>query len=195
MVLVGLLALVGNMFGVGPFSLFYLAEGREIKRLASQIQGVESVEFGGNRDVTFQDIWLDLRYRGERVYFEQVTPNSFERWTAHLGVGAIGPWSLDLYEYPPATREAAGNWDRASGKVSFGPEGPLADRFDRPFDGITDFLKRIDEAKAVVAEIPLEWPGLRIAQSNGRIIHIRRGGPPVRPFEPEAGAPALTTAK
>jgi hypothetical protein len=190
-VLTGLLA-VGVWVGCGKFLGFgpwYYAEVRRIERRAKEIPGVEVLEVEGNHDLTLEDIWLVIRYRGEVLHFQIVTPGSFERWTENLGVGRMGRFNLSWYSYPSVERERKGDWDRASWTVDLGPGTPLADRFDPPFASIPDFLARIDEFRAFVDTIPDEWPGLRIVEPTGRIHHIRRGGPGVSPYEDEPGSP------
>lgn len=159
---------------LGLYGPWYYAEARKIERLANEIPGVEVIEVDGNHDVTLQGIWLDLRYGGEPVYFQIVTAESFDRWTENLKVGWIGEWDLSWYSYPCEADEKAGNWNVMSGAVNFGPEGPLADRFDPPFRSIPDFLDRLTEAKALLEEFPEGWPGLRVVTVDGRIHHIRK---------------------
>jgi hypothetical protein len=147
---------------LGLYGPWYYAEARKIERLARAIPGVAVIEVKGNHDVTYEDIRLDLRYRGVRVYFQNVTRGSFCRWTKNLCVSQIGGWDLDE------------RTSHSVGPVDFGPEGPLADRFNPPFRSIPGFLERLDEVKALVAEIPEGPIGLRVVTPDGRVHHIRK---------------------
>jgi hypothetical protein len=172
--IVALAPVVLGVYGLLLIGPWYDREARAIERIAAEIPGVEVIEVDGNHDITLEDIWLDIRYRGEAVHFGNVTSDSFDEWTPNLGVMRVGDWWFSEHTYPDPGREAAGDWNSHGGALDLEPGSVLGELFDPPLGGIRDFLERFDEVKSVIATIPIGSPGIRTVDPDGTIHRLRR---------------------
>ena len=153
---------------------WYYREAREARRLATAIDGVKVLEVDGNHDTTLESIWLDMEYRGERLYFGNVTPASFSD-VPHLGVAQIGPWVFTVRGYVAGKEPVEEHCRSVGGGLDFGSEGDVGARLEPPIRSIPEFLRRLPEMRRIVATLPDEPPGERIGTDEHRVIVTATG--------------------
>lgn len=183
--LLSMTALVGLAVSVywkmGPG---YFAEAKSIRKLAEEIPGVVVLDVDGNHDLTLEDIWLDIEYRGERLYFSNITTASFTG-VEHLCVGQVGEWEFMVYGIPaghePPPRESLHDFEAEvhcyswGGSLDFGPKGNVGARLSPPIRSIAEFLERLPEVRRVIMELPEEYPGTKVGEDEHVVTIIATG--------------------
>jgi len=154
----GVLAVLG---APGAWKSWYHREAREVRRLAEAIDGVVVIEVDGNHDVTLEDIWLDMEYRGERLYFSSVTADSFSG-TDHLRVSQVGGSSFDVRGYVGDSAPSEGTCRLWGSDLDFGPDGDVGRALGRPIRSIPEFLRRLPEVRRIVEALPRSAPGVEV---------------------------------
>lgn len=153
---------IGYMFA-GPG---YYAEFNRLKAGIAAIPGIELVEIGGNRDLTYEDIWARVRVNGKGdIVLIALTPAALSS-TANLHVSHIGPFSVrkERWGYGAVIdREGKQVWHQSIGFTldvgadgDFGHAGKLAGRLQPPIANVRELIQRYDEVCAVLESLRQE---------------------------------------
>jgi hypothetical protein len=148
-----LLILTGLYLFAGPG---YYAEARAVRKLAEALPGVTVLDVDGNHDFTLEDLWLEIDYRGTRLYFGSVTEGSFEPDGGYVDVAQVGEWGFTTRGYRSHSATEPFSY---GAHIEFGPAGNQRSLIDLPIRSIPEFLDRLDEVKAVVMTLPEAPPG------------------------------------
>jgi hypothetical protein len=142
--------------GCQIYDWFRYRELRAVRDSLEAIDGVVSVEAGGNEDVTLEDIWAKIRLRtGGELWLFQLTSRSFSG-TSPVVVGKAG----DLFPKFSAHR----SWGIAA---EFGGGGLFAGQLSRPILNAGEAVARYEEISAALQSWPRCPEFATLADPNG----------------------------
>ncbi len=137
----------------------YYAEFNEIQARLKAMPNVALIEIGGNKDLTYEDIWAKIIVEGKGpIHLYSLSRDSF-RHAPHMILGAIGPYSI-LVEgegFVGAHKIETGEPVRSqfhAQAVDISKAGAFARFFPFTIDSIQDVITRYDDIVAALAQ----WP-------------------------------------
>lgn len=139
----------------------YYAEFNDIKASFETMPDVDIVEIGGNRDLTYEDIWAHISVRGKgHIHLYSLTRKSF-RDGDHVILGAIGPYDINVEGegYVGAYKMDTGEPVRSQfygGAIDVGREGAFANFFPFEISNVQDVIARYDDITAIISQWPAE---------------------------------------
>ena len=154
----------------------YYAEFSRVKVGLAAVPGVEIIETGGNRDLTFEDIWARIRVAGKgEITLMSLTPASLVN-SADLHLAKIGPYSFrnERWGYGAVIdRDGKPVWHQSIGFTlnigqggDFGPNGRLAGRLQPRIKNVRDVIQHYEEIIAAVAALKQEKLFFRDAEGS-----------------------------
>jgi hypothetical protein len=144
----------------------YYAEFNRVKAGLVALPGVELIQAGGNRDLTFEDIWAKIRIHGKgEITLMSLTPASLIN-SADLHLAKIGPYSFrnERWGYGAVIdRDGKPVWHQSIGFTlnvgqggDFGPNGRLAGRLQPRIKNVRDVIQHYDEVIALLESLRQE---------------------------------------
>ncbi len=141
----------------------YYAEFNHLKARLGEIPGVEVIRMGGNRDLTYEDLWAHLRVKGKGdITLIALTAPSLSE-SAELHLSKIGPYSFrnERWGYGAVIdRDGKQVWHQSIGFTlnvgsggEFRPGGRLEGRLPGKIRNVQEVIQRYDDIIAAVASL------------------------------------------
>ena len=132
-----------------------------VEKMAAAIPGVVVVDSGGNLDVTLQDLWLDIEFRGHTIALVNVTEESF-RGGGKVDVAAFDRWRFVCRGFASGADPQTEREVRTSAFIEFGRNGLMTQVLPRSLGSVGEFLDSIEDVESVILGLPVEAPGVCI---------------------------------
>jgi len=159
------------LVGCGPG---YFTEFNEIKSKFLEMPIIDIVQMGGNKDVTYEDIWAEINVKGKgKITFYGISRESFKE-TPKIVLGKIGDYDIrwegegDI----EVTNSETGNRESIRSKltgnaINIGKNGEFAQFFNFEIKNIEDVITKYDQILSVVASWPTEAKKKYFRGQNG----------------------------
>ena len=152
----------------------YYTEHNDIKSQLLKTPNIDIIQMGGNKDLTYEDIWAEINVKGKgRITVFALSRESFKK-TPKIVLGKIGDYDIrwegegDI----EVTNSETGNRESIRSKltgnaINIGKNGDFSQFFNFEIKNIEDVITKYDQILSVVASWPTEAKKKYFRGQNG----------------------------